>query len=986
MRNWKSSLFSILIALTLSCLGLGTSLWNVDSNVNPNTQKSFPLASNSNDKVAYFKDSKGATRSFTTIEGALNAAGKGTETDFANTIYVIPGTNPTINTDCTVESKDTLCIPYEGETYNGRQRNAEKGGTSNNSWKTPVEYTNGKISSGDYIANGSNPFADSNADYVAYFKKNEVTLNSTLIISSGAYLQIGGILGWQNIGVTGQTSGKYCQITRGKGASIENSGTIDCRGYIKEANSTIETTILNKSGSVRKRPFVFYDYKGGSYTAAAYGGETKIFPLTRYDFPNVQSNRIFKHTSKLIGYVDLFTGTTSKEVDVKIATVTVTIAARHNTDDLEIIGPKGDKNGNGTINHLFETCDSGSSIEIKRNNRGVLYTTYDSSGHCSDVVTDVLLNGNCSFNSTSVSIAAGEDTTASVKSLFGTSFDASDLLNSVKNQLNQTIQTATVDFPLPWNFQVSIVEHGSLDICNPRKLMPGAQILVNHGATLQIKSKVVVYDNSLNSGLFIDPGSVPGTDLSTSYFYPNKGEAVLINNGARVIASGSSFGGKITSQGSDATLNIASGAHLTNVSCHEGIGKYSISGTDIKFEFYDYPNSPVTKTASGVCYRNYYRTDLAPNFVCENRNEQALVAGETYTSYPLTAGSSSFGWHDSKGSHDKYGIKFDYTNENNETIDLKENPNSDVDYFENNSSDINLSTPVPEGNWAFDGFYYDKSYSLPLKEVSNQYIIEPSKAIGYVNNNGVLLNKGILSIYTKWIRKGIKVDLEIQTFSIDHTVSTDQVQVETGSQYNVNELCGSHAPLQRLNPTTENYFRTEYSFSKWILFERQQPDKNLLSESNTFLPKENSNYVLKQIFDEHKFCYLKVNNSTWVSSKKTWYIIHNFSVQSNNTINLISSSPVPGTAFSANGGNSNTEATTFVEGWISLDASISFQITTKSWKPNYVHIKLGDEEKNRYEGNIVGGDKKVTINIKTNLFDEFGYESGKVELIANQNK
>lgn len=952
MRNWKSTLFSILISLTLSCLGLGTSLWNVDSNVNPNTQKSFPLASNSNNKVAYFKDSKGATRSFTTIEGALNAAGKGTETDIANTIYVIPGTNPTINTECTIASKDTLCIPYEGENYNGRQRNAEKGGTSNNSWKTPVQYTNGKISSGDYIANGSNPFADSNADYVAYFKKNEVTLNSKLIISSGAFLQIGGILGWKDIGVTGQTSGKYCQITRGKGASIENSGTIDCRGYIKEANSAIETTILNKSGSVRKRPFVFYDYKGGSYTASAYGGETKIFPLTRYDFPNVQSNRIFKHTSKLIGFVDLFTGTTSKKVDVKIATVTVTIAARHNTDDLEIIGPKGEKNGNDMINHLFETGDSGASIEIKRNNKDVLYTTYDSSGHCSDTMTDVLLNGNCSFNSTSVSIAAGEDTTASVKMLIGNSFDASDLLNSVKNKLNQTIQTATVDFPLPWNFHISIVEHGSLDICNPRKLMPGAQILVKHGATLQIKSKVVVYDNSLNSGLFVDPGSVPGTNLSTSYFYPNKGEAVLINNGAMVIASGASFGGKITSQGSDATLNIASGANLTNVSCHEGIGEYSISGTDINFKFHEYPNSPVTKTASGVCYRNYYRTDLAPNFVCENRNEQALVAGETYTSYPLTAGSSSFGWHDSKGSHDKYGIKFDYTNENNETIDLKENPNASVAYFENNGPEVVLSNPVPQGNYLFDGFYYDKNYTIPLnKSTDGKYIIPSSTAIQHLSNK-------LLTIYSKWVKGG---RIEIREYNGGSSLSSNSFSLEQKS-YSLKDL-GINANDTRATYQVKEKCRTTYAFDKWILYKvSDSVNKNNVLVNGSFTPENGESYILEPVFKETYFLWMNISNDHWGK----YYYIYNCSISDPNVID---------NRFAVTTVTDSKTATSFTAGWVSNSATFSFTMENRyTGGPNHLQVMMNNNSVVKYDGKKSGlssGQRSYDISFADDAFKSY---------------
>lgn len=404
MRNWKSTLFSILIALTLSCLGLGTSLWNVDSNVNPNTQKSFPLASNSNNKVAYFKDSKGATRSFTTIGGALNAAGKGTETDFANTIYVIPGTNPTINTDCTIESKDTLCIPYEGETYNGRQRNAESADDpSKNTWKTAATFSNGKPTSGEYISSGSYPFADSNANYVSYFMQNEVKLSNKLTISSGATLQIGGILGWQSQGVTGQTSGKYCQITRCNGASIENKGTIDCMGYVKEAGKNVGSTITSKSGSTIKAPFVFYDYRGGKYTASVYGGGT-VFPRNQYDFPNFQSKLVFEYGSKLIGYVDLFTDKVTRPV----SKITATRAARHNADDLEIIGPKDEKDSNNkTVSHLFELDNSNSKITRKRNSSGNNYTYWNGLGP--DATTEFDCGGDVEFNATAITINAADD-------------------------------------------------------------------------------------------------------------------------------------------------------------------------------------------------------------------------------------------------------------------------------------------------------------------------------------------------------------------------------------------------------------------------------------------------------------------------------------------------------------------------------------------------------------------------------------------------
>ena len=927
----------------LSCLGLGTSLWNVDSNVNPNTQKSFPLASNSNDKVAYFKDSKGATRSFTTIEGALNAAGKGTEENFTNTIYVFPGTNPTINTDCTIASKDTLCIPYEGETYNGRQRNAEKGGTSNNSWKTPVEYTNGKISSGDYIANGSNPFADSNADYVAYFKKNEVTLNSKLIISSGACLQIGGILGWKDIGVTGQTSGKYCQITRGKGASIENSGTIDCRGYIKEANSAIETTILNKSGSVRKRPFVFYDYKGGKYTAAAYGGKTKIFPLSRYDFPNVQSQLTFKHTSKLIGYVDLFTGTTTQTVTKLGITATATIAARHNVDDLNVIGPGGEDKS-----YLFETLDSSASFVFKRKLKETRYTSFNASEHSPNYVTDFKINGNCKFNATSISIQAGDDVTAETGKI-----DISIFLNSVKKKLNQTIETSSVDFPLPWNFHVSVMDKGSLEINNSLKLMPGARLTVSSGASLKINGKVVIYDKSLGSALFVDPGRIESPELKTDYIYPNnKGEAKLINNGTRTIVSGASFGGKVSSEKEKATIFVNDGANLTGVSCHEGIGTFSIDGLDIIFQFYEYPDCPVTKTASGVCYRNYYRTDLAPNFVCENRNEQALVAGETYTSYPLTAGSSSFGWHDSKGSHDKYGIKFDYTNENNETIDLKENPNASVVYFENNGPEVVLSNPVPQGNYLFDGFYYDKNYTIPLnRSTDGKYIISSSTAIQHLSNK-------LLTIYSKWVKGG---RIEIREYKGGSSISSNSFSLEQKS-YSLKDL-GINANDTRATYQVKEKCSTTYAFDKWILYKvSDSANKNNVLVNGSFTPENGESYILEPVFKETYYLWMNISNDKW--GKK--YYIYNCSISDSNVID---------NQFAVTTATDSKTATSFTAGWVSNQAKFSFTMENRLiGGPNHLQVMMNNNSVVKYDGNQSAhsyGQKSYDISFADDAFKNY---------------
>ena len=711
--------------------------------MNPNAQKKFPLVGNSKDKVAYFKDSKGTIRSFATIESALLAAASGDETNTANTIYVIPGTNPTINSDCTIASKDTLCLPYENETYNGRQRNSKDGKTSNNSWKNPVVIKNGKPVSGDYLTfsnvNTSIPFPDWNEEYCNYFKKNEVTIsaNRTLSVSSGAFLQIGGILGWDGRGVTGQTSGKYCQITRRNGSKIINEGAIDCRGFIKEDQKNSNIVLSNEAGSSLYAPFVFYDYQGGTYTASVYGGNTKIFPLHQYDFPNLHCKTIFKHTSKLFGYVDLFTD----KVERTVAGINATLAARHNTDILEFIGPRGEKDSKGnTISHLFETENNSSSFVRSRVVNGNKFSSFKNKG--SECETQFSIYGSCDFNSTAISINAADDA-----KLRGGALDW--LLRLLTSSLNQTITTDSVDFPLPWNFKISVKSGGILTILNNRKIRPGGEIGVDQTGSLNINKKLIVYDDSLNSTLYSCPSS--GVDSP----YPDgKGNGKITTKGKVNIKSGSSFGGRITAEGVNAKINIESGVTLSNVQSCEGTGSWAINGTDIVFTFNNYSNSPITKSASGIHYRKYYRTDIAPDYLYENDGEQILIEGETYTSYSIESSPNSYGWYDSNGISNRFGIVFNYQDSDGKEIDCTNpNENANVDSyasFVNNGEGVKLKALIPtdKNEYSFVGYYYKnlagEKIDLVLDNETNMYTLDSATAFANLNSNNLLI------VYSKW--------------------------------------------------------------------------------------------------------------------------------------------------------------------------------------------------------------------------------------------
>lgn len=962
MNRIKSSIFSFLSFLTIAFLSIGLSYWNV----NHANKKDFPLTSVFKEEVAYFyfKDTTGTKkkRSFTSIEGALAAAEKDTS---ENTVFVVPGTNPTIHNSCAIASGDTLCIPYEGETYDGRQKESQKSGT----WKTRATFEKGVPVSGDFIPDSSGylttPFADSKAEFVSYFKKNEVTISAgqTLTVSSGAYLNIGGILGWEGQIVTGQTSGKYCQITREANSKIINNGTIDCRGYIKEAEKTSNSEIVMPKGNqgTRKLPCVFYDYQGGKYTASVYGGETKIFPLTQYDFPNVQSKRTFNYGSKLIGYVDLFTS----EVQKTALGATAVLAARHNADDLEIIGPTS-----ADQKSLFEMNSESSTIVIKRNSSGNLYTTDPSLQP--DSTTKIDIKGEVYFQSTQISIAAAED----VK-IEGWASGLSGLLKAMTKQLNQTIDTSAVYFPLPWNILLAVNSNSSLTISSLMKMRPGSEIDVSDTGSLTIGGKLIVYDDSRNSSLFQCPSGHVGNP------YPSdKGNAKVLNAGTRTIKQGASFGGLISAIGNSGHINVESGANLTINDCHEGYGDYDIDLSDVsnpvKFTFTDYSNSPVTKSACGARIRKYYKTDIAPSYVYESRNQQLLAGGKTYNSYSSSSEQKTFGWYSMDGINDKYGIRLDYTNDKGEEIEILNNPNPNELYFIGNGNEVKLSKLTSkDSTWAFSGFYYDKDHTKPLKTENDSYIVEPSVAVGYVNN-------GILTIYSKWISAGL---ITINQYKGQNDLTTTQSSLTSGKTYHLSDfnITGNDS---RLMKKVDRVSRTEFVFQNWIIYDASDANKsNKLSSDGSFTPESGKSYNLEPVFKTNYYLYRSVTQNSW----KSYYRMHNFKVTGGD---VPQDSSEKNKMFSATAASNSETSTTYTSGWISLNATISFDRESRSdGGPNYVHVSLKGSEKIQVQGNknkgwfgTTSNPKSCTIAFSQYFNDDFVNGNGPISITANNNE
>lgn len=554
--------FLAILGLASLCIGYSSFLVST-SNTYLVDDTPYTLAKETDDKVVAFNDTTNSR--YTKLARAISDAKDG------ETVYVIPGSFTSISSNCTLVTGARLCLPFEGSdassyVLNGRQEYSESADSSNGSWREDI---------------GSASFADQNQTNVDKYLVSSVTIDKNVTFNNYGTVKIGGVLGVETQILAGATSGYYCQFVLDDNAKIENYGTFECMGYIKETSKNNSSKINNYEYSRMYLPIVFYDYKGGTYTVSVYGGDTKIFPLNQYDFPNNQVETTFNYQSNLVGYADLYTNAVSKS----LAGITATMVARHNVDDLNIIGQS---------NCLYELTSENSSITMKYTPNGNnQFTTYSTSGSYrsgSNGITTMNLNGNVNFGQFELEIEAAGDVV-----IEGSAAILEPLVSLIVDNLNQSISTNSVVFPIPWNWKIN-VESGTFNVNNPVKFLGGSELTISEGASLVNNSQINVYDASSGSALYSD------TACASTIYPVDKGEAKIINNGTITLKNGSSFGGRISSKVANASINVESGANLS-FSTNEGNGTYEISTIlgfipKIEFTFSNYANSPISKKAN----------------------------------------------------------------------------------------------------------------------------------------------------------------------------------------------------------------------------------------------------------------------------------------------------------------------------------------------------------------------------------------------------
>ncbi len=704
------------------------------------------------------------------------------------TIYVIPGTNPTIRNDATVKANTSLILPYEGENYLNRE---------------------GSI----------NKFADETIDSINTYRKNNVTIANNKVLTVNGTLSVGGILGAQGLALAGNTSGMYTQITLGSNSIINSTGTINCFGYIKEASANNGSQVNVNSGTINA-PFVVYDYRAGTSTAGAYKGtETgaPIFPVNTFDMPNVQSLLTVKYGAQYIGYVDLYTGKVSKSA----LGVTATINARHNTSEITIVGTNG----------LFKLSNN-ASVQFKYTPK---YEENDKKEKIPVTVQDkvngrtkITFTGGATMGEIVLTINAADDVT------YEPSYSKYLLESTIENMLNTSISTNTVFFPISWKFDF-VLGNGTYSIPNKVKMLPGSSLTINSNATLNLSSQMNVY-SSLENDQF--PGA-PQTSYPTG-----KGAAKLIVNGIMNVTG--SLGGKVTSANRGAILNLSSSSSLS-VTSYEGYGEldgltpkfvststHSLNVNGILYtDGQSLTNSNFAKASYKYNGTGWYTAGNATiTFIPNYGSLTGGTSSSTTTSVTITDGSGFTipnygnqgiaapthyyfdGWYlDSscntlasgktiwsnttlyaKWTPITYTIEyvFDY-GQYEGSIDTSGYTNS----FTCLTDDFVLATPNVE-NYTFDGWYLDTTYTTNNKLTSFNF----EKVAGSISNNKVTL-------YARLLSASININFITNNSDYDDFI-VENVPADLETIRNVSIWNNGDISVENDNPQYSKYFKGWY--------------------------------------------------------------------------------------------------------------------------------------------------------------------------------
>ena len=328
-----------------------------------------------------------------------------------------------------------------------------------------------------------------------------VTVNSGVTLTVDGQLTLGGVQHHLSQTAQGHTSGDYSQIV--------NNGNIVLNGDMNVIGRVTGNGVLTvNSGATLKQPFLVNNYAGGTNTLNYY--EDGHFPFVQFATVNIECKQIINYGAKVSGATSLFF----------FSSIT--------TQDVVLMDAIENKETSGEGSLLW--MQQGSRIEV----------TYDGTKCVNELhgTTNKVHLGDSGLTTLDIygNVTLGEF------SLIG--YGSFDMI-----------------LALPYTYNI-VVKEGTLTVPADRayKIMPGAKVTVESGATLDVLGRLYVYDGLIQADK--SGKQYPNSTTLTNYGFSASGNLVV--DGTLKVGASATFAGIVQTTGTSGTIEIAQGAKLAD--------------------------------------------------------------------------------------------------------------------------------------------------------------------------------------------------------------------------------------------------------------------------------------------------------------------------------------------------------------------------------------------------------------------------------------
>lgn len=318
--------------------------------------------------------------------------------------------------------------------------------------------------------------------------------------------------------------------------------------------------------------------------------------------------------------------------------------------------------------------------------------------------------------------------------------------------------------PVCHKFDINFSGGATYNITSDYKLLPGAKLTVDSGATLNIQKKLLIYSDNIYSATYNGQPVTTASSMWAENSTP-RAAAELCVNGTLNVTGG--IAGKITTGKTGAKLNLSNASTLS-VSSDEGNGTGMYSYTKIYTE---------SSEANGVLGMS------------AGKAVNANMAKANY--YSVNYGNGVYGWA-------QYSITYDwvYSGTKYSLDNFKNNITNNNPAVYSTTASVVLTIPtLTTTEPYFDGWYTDAACTTPINKIDGL--------------------SGNITIYGKWVDE-ITYDVNFVTNvgcgNVDVTVNTYKMPEGNFNPYNY-EIAKSAVNAVRYDATATHYFEGWYTTS-----------------------------------------------------------------------------------------------------------------------------------------------------------------------------